>query len=108
MIKFATAQVWVHDQDEALAFYTQKLGFEVRSDVTLDAESSESFASIVYQRTVRLREPRLLGRSMPTCSPSEESHDAQFPFGDMRVAHSKHTGARARGSTKSLAIGRLH
>ena len=27
--------VWVHDQDEALAFYTQKLGWEVRSDVTL-------------------------------------------------------------------------
>jgi uncharacterized glyoxalase superfamily protein PhnB len=25
----------VHDQDEALAFYTQKLGMEVRSDVTL-------------------------------------------------------------------------
>ena len=39
MIKLATAQVWVHDQDEALAFYTPKLGFEVRSDVTLDAES---------------------------------------------------------------------
>jgi uncharacterized glyoxalase superfamily protein PhnB len=35
MIKISTAQVWVHDQDEALAFYTQKLGFEVRSDVTL-------------------------------------------------------------------------
>ena len=35
MIKFANAQVWVHDQDEALAFYTQKLGWEVRSDVTL-------------------------------------------------------------------------
>lgn len=27
--------VWVHDQDEALAWYTQKLGFEVREDVTL-------------------------------------------------------------------------
>ena len=27
--------VWVHDQDEALAFYTEKLGFEVRDDVTL-------------------------------------------------------------------------
>jgi uncharacterized glyoxalase superfamily protein PhnB len=27
--------VWVHDQDEALAFYTQKLGMEVRSDVSL-------------------------------------------------------------------------
>ena len=35
MIKIATAQLWVHDQDEALAFYTQKLGMEVRSDVTL-------------------------------------------------------------------------
>jgi catechol 2,3-dioxygenase-like lactoylglutathione lyase family enzyme len=27
--------VWVHDQDEALAFYTQKLGMELRDDVTL-------------------------------------------------------------------------
>jgi catechol 2,3-dioxygenase-like lactoylglutathione lyase family enzyme len=27
--------VWVHDQDEALAFYTDKLGFEIREDVTL-------------------------------------------------------------------------
>ena len=35
MIRIANAQVWVHDQDEALAFYTQKLGMEVRSDVTL-------------------------------------------------------------------------
>ena len=35
MIKIATTQLWVHDQDEALAFYTDKLGFEVRSDVTL-------------------------------------------------------------------------
>ena len=39
MIKIANAQLWVHDQDEALAFYTQKLGMEVRADVTL-AESS--------------------------------------------------------------------
>jgi predicted enzyme related to lactoylglutathione lyase len=35
MIKIATAQLWVHDQDEALAFYTKKLGWEVRTDVTL-------------------------------------------------------------------------
>jgi uncharacterized glyoxalase superfamily protein PhnB len=35
MIKINSAQLWVHDQDEALAFYTQKLGMEVRSDVTL-------------------------------------------------------------------------
>jgi uncharacterized glyoxalase superfamily protein PhnB len=35
MINLSHAQLWVHDQDEALAFYTQKLGMEVRSDVTL-------------------------------------------------------------------------
>ena len=35
MIRISTAQVWVHDQEEALAFYTEKLGMEVRADVTL-------------------------------------------------------------------------
>jgi catechol 2,3-dioxygenase-like lactoylglutathione lyase family enzyme len=36
MIKsLATAQVWVLDQDEALAFYTDKLGLELREDVTV-------------------------------------------------------------------------
>jgi predicted enzyme related to lactoylglutathione lyase len=35
MIKIANAQLWVHDQDDALAFYTEKLGMEVRADVTL-------------------------------------------------------------------------
>jgi predicted enzyme related to lactoylglutathione lyase len=34
-MRIASAQVWVHDQDEALAFYTEKLGMEIRSDVTL-------------------------------------------------------------------------
>jgi predicted enzyme related to lactoylglutathione lyase len=36
MLKQLThAQVWVHDQDEALAFYTEKLGMELREDVTV-------------------------------------------------------------------------
>jgi len=33
--QITTATVWVHDQDEALAFYTEKLGMELREDVTL-------------------------------------------------------------------------
>jgi uncharacterized glyoxalase superfamily protein PhnB len=36
MIKIANAQLWVHDQDEALAFWTEKVGMEVRADVTLE------------------------------------------------------------------------
>jgi uncharacterized glyoxalase superfamily protein PhnB len=35
MIQIGSAQLWVHDQDEALEFWTKKLGFEVRADVTL-------------------------------------------------------------------------
>jgi uncharacterized glyoxalase superfamily protein PhnB len=35
MLKIANMQLWVHDQDEALAFYTEKLGFEVKADVTM-------------------------------------------------------------------------
>ena len=35
MIRIANAQLWVHDQDAALAFYTEKMGWEVRADVTL-------------------------------------------------------------------------
>jgi len=35
MIKIAGAQLWVHDQDEALAFYTEKVGMSVQSDVTV-------------------------------------------------------------------------
>jgi catechol 2,3-dioxygenase-like lactoylglutathione lyase family enzyme len=35
MIKISTVQLWVHDQDAALEFYTRKLGMEVRADVTM-------------------------------------------------------------------------
>ena len=36
MLKHLThVNVWVHDQDEALAFYTEKLGLELREDVTV-------------------------------------------------------------------------
>jgi uncharacterized glyoxalase superfamily protein PhnB len=35
MMKIASAQLWVQDQDEALEFYTRKLGMQVRADVTV-------------------------------------------------------------------------
>jgi uncharacterized glyoxalase superfamily protein PhnB len=35
MIRIANAHLWVHDQDEALAFYTEKVGMELRTDVTV-------------------------------------------------------------------------
>ncbi len=36
MITIANAQVWVHDQEEALAFYTKQLGMEVRVDASFE------------------------------------------------------------------------
>jgi catechol 2,3-dioxygenase-like lactoylglutathione lyase family enzyme len=35
MFKLTHAQVWVEDQDEALAWYTEKLGMELREDITV-------------------------------------------------------------------------
>ena len=35
MITIATVQLWVHDQDEALAFWTEKVGLHVQMDVTV-------------------------------------------------------------------------
>ena len=35
MIRIATTQLWVHDQQEALEFWTKKVGLVVRMDVTL-------------------------------------------------------------------------
>jgi catechol 2,3-dioxygenase-like lactoylglutathione lyase family enzyme len=39
MTRIGNAQFWVHDQDEALDFYTRVLGWEVRADVTMEAWS---------------------------------------------------------------------
>jgi predicted enzyme related to lactoylglutathione lyase len=35
MIRIASTQLWVHDQDEALEFWTRKVGWQVTSDVTV-------------------------------------------------------------------------
>ena len=35
MLKIASAHLWVHDQEVALKYWTDKVGMEVRQDVTL-------------------------------------------------------------------------
>jgi uncharacterized glyoxalase superfamily protein PhnB len=35
-ITVANAHLWVQDQDEALEFWTKKVGFEVRQDITME------------------------------------------------------------------------
>ena len=55
MIKIGNAQLWVHDQDEALAFYTEKLGLEVRVDVTVARDGQLPLADRRPGRPARLR-----------------------------------------------------
>jgi uncharacterized glyoxalase superfamily protein PhnB len=39
MIRIASAHLWVHDQEVALKYWTEKVGMEVRQDVTLPSEN---------------------------------------------------------------------
>jgi catechol 2,3-dioxygenase-like lactoylglutathione lyase family enzyme len=50
VIRIANAQFWVHDQDESLEFYTKSLGWEVKSDVTME---SWNFRWLVVAPSVR-------------------------------------------------------
>ena len=74
----ATTQLWVHDQDEALAFYTEKLGLEVRSDVTM---------------------PEMGNFRWLTVGPAGQEDFADRPDGDPRRAGVRRGDRRARSAT---------
>jgi len=46
--KLTYVNVWVHDQDEALAFYTEKLGMEIRDDVTVAEMGNFRWVTVGY------------------------------------------------------------
>jgi predicted enzyme related to lactoylglutathione lyase len=46
MLKVAYAGLYVHDQDEALDFYTRKLGMEVRADVTMSEWANSRWLTV--------------------------------------------------------------
>ena len=65
MLKNLTnVQVWVHDQDEALAFYTEKLGMELRDDVTVAGAGQLPLAHRRRARAARRRD-HADGRARP-------------------------------------------
>lgn len=46
MLTLSTTQVWVRDQDEAVAFWTDKVGFEVKEDVTVPEMGNFRWVSV--------------------------------------------------------------
>ena len=55
MISIATTQLWVHDQDEALKYWTEKVGFEVRADVTVPEMGNFRWLTVGPARAARRR-----------------------------------------------------
>jgi catechol 2,3-dioxygenase-like lactoylglutathione lyase family enzyme len=48
MLSLSNSQLWVHDQDEALAFYVDKIGMEVRSDVTVPEMGNFRWLAVAF------------------------------------------------------------
>ena len=72
MIKVGTAQLWVHDQDEALAFWTEKVGMEVRADVTL-AELALEMLFPADAETIEITKSMVQEQPQPNNTPSGNS-----------------------------------
>jgi catechol 2,3-dioxygenase-like lactoylglutathione lyase family enzyme len=51
MYRIATAQIWVHDQDEALDFYTKKLGMDEETAEQVKTLMAKGFAGTVFLTT---------------------------------------------------------
>ena len=65
-MKLTSASIWVHDQDEALAFYTDKVGMEVREDVTMAEMGNFRWLSVGHpsQPDINLVLIKLMGPPM--------------------------------------------
>ncbi len=120
MIKIATTQLWVHDQDEALDFWTNKVGLEVRTDVTVPemgnfrwltvGPAGQPDISIVlmaipgapmidagHQRP----DPRADGRRASPGPCSSSTDDCRASFAELRVAASSSPRSRSTPPTAS-------
>jgi len=73
MVRIANAQFWVHDADEALAFYTRTLGWEVRSDVTMEEWSFRWL--VVGLELPRSRGHLILGETLEEGGPCGSSRE---------------------------------
>jgi uncharacterized glyoxalase superfamily protein PhnB len=45
-MQLSTTQVWVRDQDEAVTFWTDQVGFEIKEDVTLPEMNNFRWVSV--------------------------------------------------------------
>jgi predicted enzyme related to lactoylglutathione lyase len=101
MIKIANAQLWVHDQDEALQFYTQKVGMEVRMDAETSAEvrslMAKGYAGTIFLTTedCQASYDELRGRGVEFVEqPEERPYGIDSSFRDPSGNHLRLTQVR--------------
>lgn len=85
-VKLSHTTVWVLDQDAAKAFYTEKLGFEVRSDVRLGGADDDS------------------GVRWLTVGPVGQP-DAELILADTAMGHDPETAEQVRALVAKGALG---
>ena len=84
MLKQLThVNVWVRDQDEALAFYTEKLGMELRDDVTMPETGNFRWLTVGHpdQPDVALTQLKKLGVEFSQ-EPTEQPYGIDAGFRD--------------------------
>jgi catechol 2,3-dioxygenase-like lactoylglutathione lyase family enzyme len=86
--KMSHACVWVLDQDSAKSFYTDKLGFDVRADVTMGAEYEGSGAGLRWL----------------TVGPTDQPN-MQIILADCSMGHDPETTEAIRGLVAKGALG---
>ena len=67
------ANVWVDDQDEAKTFYTEKLGFEVRQDATLEEFGGYRWLTVGPPGPARRQRHPECSRPRPRSTPTSRS-----------------------------------
>ena len=101
MIKIANAHLWVNDQDEALEFYTQKLGMEVRIDATMPEMGNFRWLTVgpVGQPDVSIVLMAIPGPPVMDAETAEQVRDADGEGlrGD-GVSHDRRLPGRLRGA----------
>ena len=101
MLQLSHASVWVHDQDEALAFYTDKLGMEIRDDVTVPELGNFRWLTVGPAGTARRRD-HADGRARPARVRCGHARAAQGARGQGRRRRGLLRGpTTARATTRS-------
>ena len=103
MIKLSAAQLWVHDQDEALAFYTDKLGFEVRQPT----RPCPSWATSAGSRSARAGQPDIAIVLMAIPGPAGDGRRDGRAGADADGEGLRRNGVPRRPTTASAAYEEL-